>query len=194
MGCRDSRTVKEFNKINIDAYFSGCPTITLKNPEIERTDEVLVVDAHLKNAAGHIPDTTQLLRSLVPSYILEKAKFLTHNVEPYKYRWHGYKLNRAIDLLTYYAKAKLVITSRLHCALPCLAFGTPCVFIHKNLHTDFRLKDYTNVLNGYDSPSDTVKINWDSPEATDISELYKITKNSIDSKLSDILLKVPFYG
>jgi hypothetical protein len=38
-------------------------------------------------------------------------------------------MNTAADLLERYASAHLVITSRLHCALPCLAFGTPVLFI-----------------------------------------------------------------
>ena len=36
----------------------------------------------------------------------------------------------AEDLLRRYARAKFVITSRIHCALPCLALGTPVVFIN----------------------------------------------------------------
>ena len=36
----------------------------------------------------------------------------------------------AEDLLHKYAKAKLVITSRIHCALPCLALGTPVIFVN----------------------------------------------------------------
>ena len=34
------------------------------------------------------------------------------------------------NLLNKYARAKLVITSRIHCALPCLAMGTPVIFIN----------------------------------------------------------------
>src|SRR5690606_2212306 len=36
---------------------------------------------------------------------------------------------KALDVLKAYANAKLVITSRIHCALPCLAFGTPVIFV-----------------------------------------------------------------
>ena len=36
----------------------------------------------------------------------------------------------AENLLNKYARAKLVITSRIHCALPCLALGTPVIFIN----------------------------------------------------------------
>jgi exopolysaccharide biosynthesis predicted pyruvyltransferase EpsI len=39
------------------------------------------------------------------------------------------RLRKAIQLLRTYATAKSVITTRLHCALPCLAIGTPVLFI-----------------------------------------------------------------
>lgn len=39
----------------------------------------------------------------------------------------------ADQLLKEYSKARYVITSRIHCALPCLAIGTPVVFVNNNL-------------------------------------------------------------
>lgn len=32
-------------------------------------------------------------------------------------------------LIRKYAKAKLVVTSRIHCALPCLGIETPVIFV-----------------------------------------------------------------
>ena len=56
----------------------------------------------------------------------------------------------AQNLLDRIAQAKLVITSRLHTAMPCLAFDTPVIFLHNDLN-DVRftgllkfLKAYTN--------------------------------------------------
>jgi hypothetical protein len=43
------------------------------------------------------------------------------------------RLERARELLDLYARAELVITSRLHCAMPCIAFETPVLMFHKNL-------------------------------------------------------------
>ena len=39
------------------------------------------------------------------------------------------RIERAKALVRGYATARLVVTSRLHCALPCLALGTPVLFI-----------------------------------------------------------------
>lgn len=169
IGCRDTATVRRLESIGVAAYFSGCPTLTLERPALERTDEILVVDAHVEHADVHIPDGTDLLRALVPSSVLDKAAYLTHRTQNYQHNWHGYKLNQAIRLLERYARAKLVVTSRLHCALPCLAFGTPCVFLNKALYADPRLTDYTTILRGYSSTCQKVDINWENPEPLDIS-------------------------
>ena len=42
----------------------------------------------------------------------------------------------AKKLLDKYARAKLVITKRLHGALPCLAFNTPVILINKRYDND----------------------------------------------------------
>uniref|UniRef100_A0AB33JN78 Polysaccharide pyruvyl transferase domain-containing protein n=3 Tax=unclassified Prevotella TaxID=2638335 RepID=A0AB33JN78_9BACT len=41
------------------------------------------------------------------------------------------RLKEAERLIRGYAKAKMVITSRIHCALPCLGLGTPVIYIEK---------------------------------------------------------------
>ncbi len=39
------------------------------------------------------------------------------------------RLEQAELVLLEYARAHCVVTSRLHCALPCVAFGTPVIFV-----------------------------------------------------------------
>ncbi len=152
---------------------------------MERTDQVLVVDAY-QEADVHVPDSTHLLTELVPSNVLEKAQFVTHNVDGYKYRRHGYKLRKAIEILNLYASAKLVITSRLHCALPCLALGTPCLFLNPSLNSDPRLIDYKSILNGYADVNEKVKINWERPEPQDVSEFQNRIYAAVANKFGKI--------
>ena len=35
----------------------------------------------------------------------------------------------ADELLKKYAKAEMVVTSRIHCALPCTGMGTPVIYV-----------------------------------------------------------------
>lgn len=44
---------------------------------------------------------------------------------------NNYLLSEAERLVKMYARAKLVITSRIHCALPCLGLETPVIFLKK---------------------------------------------------------------
>ena len=185
IGCRDTTTLKYLESIGVDAFFSGCPTITIARPPVERTEQILVVDAYQK-ADVHVPDSNRLLSGLVPSHILEKAQFVTHNVDDYKYRRHGYKLRKAIETLNLYASAKLVITSRLHCALPCMAMGTPCLFLNPTLNSDPRLIDYRSILNGYADVDQKVKISWENPEPQDVSEFQNRIYTAVASKFNNL--------
>ena len=48
IGCRDKNTLKLFQQLGVDAYFSGCVTLTLPKYEGERSDEILLVDPFVK--------------------------------------------------------------------------------------------------------------------------------------------------
>lgn len=67
--------------------------------------------------------------------ILFSAKYITQSVRVgtgTEYTTEMDKLKLAEDLVQTYADAALVITSRIHCALPCLAIGIPSLFVHTN--------------------------------------------------------------
>ena len=77
-------------------------------------------------------------------------------------------MDYAEQLIKKYAKAKLVITSRIHCALPCTGLETPVVYI-KNINEDKAsndrfggLIDFFNVIkwrgDGLELPQEHKKI------------------------------------
>jgi hypothetical protein len=51
----------------------------------------------------------------------------------------------AARLLSEYTAARAVITTRLHCALPCLALGTPVLFV-PTAHDDYRFSGLRDLL------------------------------------------------
>ena len=61
--------------------------------------------------------------------ILYGADYVTHLVN--NYTSVDEKFRMADDLLNKYAKSKLMITSRIHAGLPCLALETPCIFVNE---------------------------------------------------------------
>ncbi len=153
VGCRDRFTMEKLQAHGIDAYFSGCLTMTLG--ETYRWDggssgEVLVVDPGYQ-----VPDWRSLFRGRKQfarawrsgaiwhplrkwarmRQILKLAgragsvRFLETRYPQYRYPTPESCMALADARLREYARAKLVVTSRIHCALPCLAIGTPVLFV-----------------------------------------------------------------
>lgn len=61
--------------------------------------------------------------------VLEKAEYVKHMIPESTFESEESKLACARNLLNKYANSKLVVTSRIHAALPCLAMNTPVIFI-----------------------------------------------------------------
>lgn len=150
IGCRDTGTVKLLKEKGIDAYYSSCLTTTLDIDYASeaKSDEILIVDVLYKDdlltqykesprrilsgiKSGKIFSLfkrDKTIKSIIPSSILKDAKYVTHSYWNKDYNEEE-RFVLAENLLKRYAKAKLVITSRIHCALPCIALGTPVLFI-----------------------------------------------------------------
>ena len=124
IGCRDHTTLNYLTKLGVESYFSGCLTLLMRSPFINarRTDDIFLVDVRKENL------------KLLPANVKERAGTLRHHVvdkETHKAELDGVKrFSTGYNLMANYATAKLVITQRIHCALPCVAMGTPVIFIN----------------------------------------------------------------
>ena len=179
IGCRDKFTEKLLKDKGIDAYFSGCLTLTLEKEKYVKnekediifcdilshkndTDEDSNVTTWKKirnphkiiiNKSSEIlsnykteKKTKKLMKKLVPKDIREQAVYISN--QNFEAKTHEDKFKIAEDLLAKYASAKLVVTSRIHVALPCLAFNTPVVFIHPERDTS-RLSGLTELFHTF---------------------------------------------
>lgn len=166
IGCRDKFTVQLLKDKGVDAYYSGCLTLTLEKEKYERNEKndiifcdilshkndvveknkkslwkivrnphklVIKKTSALINSYKNNKQTQNLLKKLVPDEIRNKAIYLTN--QNFEVTTHEEKFEIAEDLLAKYASAKLVVTSRIHVALPRLAFATPVIFIHPERDT-----------------------------------------------------------
>lgn len=84
--------------------------------------------------------------------IIMNAEYIHHESEEYrnKFKTDEELLNEAERLVKKYARAKLVVTSRIHCALPCLGLGTPVIFIENSNQNEFsscRMKGLSDLFN-----------------------------------------------
>ena len=62
--------------------------------------------------------------------ILFSAKYLIHRIPVAQFASEDERMEYARNMVRTYAKAKLVVTSRIHCALPCLGIETPVIFVN----------------------------------------------------------------
>ena len=122
VGCRDLNTLNFLTEQGVAAYFSGCMTLHMPNPfvNLKRNDKIYIVDLNRDH------------RKLLPQKILKQAVTITHfRTGPKSMTSDVYKrFSTAYDLMKKYGEAKLVITQRIHCALPSVGMNTPVVFFN----------------------------------------------------------------
>ncbi len=165
IGCRDYYTLNLLKDKGVNAYFSGCLTLTLEKRSLKESKEKLIVDVdqNILNRTTLNLNNFKILTHLLYPKTANKVIFSSKEKMPIFYRmlkkcnltkgtkkylrkmfdkyYQQTKLkknswNEAEKILKRYSEAELVLTSRLHCALPCIAFGTPVIFINDNLEDD----------------------------------------------------------
>jgi hypothetical protein len=161
VGTRDLHTLELFSQSGINAFYTGCLTLTLQQENFSgAAAEILIVDAHI----GEV----DLLNKLVPLHIRQKAIHISHGL--IKILSPAEKQTRTEDLLRRYANARLVITNRLHCALPCLAFGTPFIWLFSKQDCRIDENMYRLLGNGHDLPPGW---DWENPQLSEDQQNFK---------------------
>ena len=164
VGCRDLYTFDKLKKSGVDCYFSACLTLNLqKNNFTDKKNEnkrikILVIDAHI--------ECFELLEEYLKMNNIDKKDIIYKTQALEKLLSNNEKLKLSFDFLTDIANSCLVITSRLHTALPCIAFQVPFVFLHTEKKNDIRFK---GLIDLYINPKiflkninfNDIKKNWD---------------------------------
>ena len=171
IGCRDSATRDMLNKKGVDAYYSKCATLTFPKRDFSpRRGRVFIV-----NGREYTPK--------IPAALKSGAIRISHDV-PIVY---GPAIKFAIAkrfLALYRNNADLVITTKLHCALPCIAYGIPVIFFGES--NDYRLSILTDLgLSIYGRDAGTADVDW-APEALDIDEEKAVLIDLINGKLKAV--------
>ena len=203
IGCRSLPTVQCFERFGISAYHSGCLTLTIQRIEAIVSEDIFIVDVEPSMAT-----------KLVPENVRAKAKWLSHitpesSVDRYLRVWnridrdmrilrthrerlmhsrHCRRMAVARERLALYAGAKLVITGRLHCAMPCLALGTPVVLLKADMERDRRFVGLKELVRYRSDGSTNVDVDWDRPEPN--FEHYKQFAHVLEETCRDRLANV----
>ena len=192
VGCRDHYTADFLKENDIDAYFSGCLTLTLDtgnkyNYKDEKNAYVLISSDKADVLIPFLKQKTNkkiyvINQDFLPSF----KKAFPGSIPKSLYNFTSYynfddKLFIAENILRMYENADCVITDRLHCALPCLALKTPVLLFNtrpkqerfdglNNLLLESNINDYMDNYSIFDV---------DNPPENS-NEYLKIRKDLID--------------
>ncbi|WP_407376991.1 polysaccharide pyruvyl transferase family protein [Methanobrevibacter sp.] len=172
VGCRDVHTQEFLNENGIDAYYTGCLTLTLDsagkyNHKDESNDYILINSDYSDKLLSYLTGKTDkkiyvINQDFAPSF----KKAWPGQIPKSLYNHTSYfdseeKLFLAENMLKIYENASCVITDRLHCALPSIALKTPVLLFNtrpkqdrfdglSNLFTVTNFKEYKNDFSIFD--------------------------------------------
>lgn len=124
IGCRDNETFRMMQELGIKSYINGCVSLTLEKRErIPQNGKVFLVD---------VPE--KVYKELPPR-IADRAEVITQ-IEYFDNDEDGECEKTDKNTLNLYRRYKeeaaLVITSKLHCASPCIAMGIPVIVVRES--------------------------------------------------------------
>ncbi len=166
IGCRDFKTAENCRAQGIEAFVTGCATLTLpprnSNPQHDRLFVVL--------GWPHLLPST--IYKHIPSRLLDSAEFIQHRhmegTFPLSYEQQLF--NEALErhlLRRYQEEASIVLTPLLHVAAPCVAMKVPVILCRVDRDSRFGLLEEMVPLY---TPDRFHEINW-TPGAPGSSEI-----------------------
>lgn len=175
VGCRDKGTLAILAAHGVDAYFSGCLTLTLgltygQRPADEREGVCFIDPFYIFKKKDFRKGRAMMLRhplltlriysklrrqmlvgrplsyrikrffrigaflkaylTLFTPELLASAEYISHDVPEALFSSEDEKMEYARRLIERYSRARYIVTSRIHCALPCVGMKTPVVFVN----------------------------------------------------------------
>ena len=121
VAARDARTASRLARLGIPHAVTGCLTLALEHPPVNRAGVVCCdVPEEVVSLLGEFRrDVTVVTHSL-------------HEPSPD----FSVRMDEARAMLARYAGAEMVFTRRLHCAMACLAVGTPVLLLYHPEYED----------------------------------------------------------
>lgn len=122
----------------------------------------------------------KLYKKLFDEETLNNSFYIRHEIPRTFFNSEKERFEYAAKLLKYYSSAKLVVTSRIHAALPCLALGIPVIFIR-----DMKMKyAFSSRYQGLIDLFNVINLNGESfdSEDIDIETLKKADNPALTNK------------
>lgn len=125
VGARDLNTQRMLERNGIPSYFSGCMTLTLPQKFLKETSARYICLTDISE------DAISWVRKQYPDmtiHIVEHEPVKQPPLLDQEADWPE-RFAQVEKLLELYQNATAVVTTRLHCVLPCLALGTPVLLL-----------------------------------------------------------------
>ena len=189
IGCRDCYTAQMLRECGISSYVTGCYSLMFpKRTPMPTQKKVFFVGV------------SEELKKHIPSELLKNAEFIIQRDESIHYPLTEQDMQEKeqkaqILIEKYKNEAKLVVTSLLHCASPCIGMGIPVILARDAYDERFSAIKKITPLYLKENYSE---INW-HPEIVDVEELKqqmfkhaqeRILNNEFDKQSYKYLEKV----
>lgn len=180
IGCRDAFTLHTMQKYHIPAYLFGCITATLPKRETKPERNII-----------YFVDVPKEVYPYIPKHNVADRVERYHEIEAY-FSQETFSLMEkyACDLLTEYKEnASLIVTSRLHCASPCVAMGIPTILTVKQRSSRFAwIEKYLPIY----TPDCYSDIDW-APSAPHYEMFKRRLINIVVSRLESAMKQWSLY-
>ena len=143
IGARDIDTMNFLQKNGIKSYFSSCLTLTLGKTYYSKIKKNIIYLVDYKFKKNILIDLEIL--KILKFYQPDEVKLMYHSKLSLKIN-HKKRFDIAKQYLKKYSQARLVITTRLHCALPCVGMEVPVILVSPNKNNDSRFTGNANTF------------------------------------------------
>lgn len=186
---------KQLFKIFSNVLFHPVLFLKLKKKFIGKTNVYCTWEMSRKEFLFNVLQFIEIYKRIIPINKIKNATFLTHIVKVgngSSYTTEESKLEYAKSLLSIYENASCVISSRMHCLLPCIAMKTPVLFCTGKYLNFAATKEDAGRWGGINEMLKTIyidvfKINVIDPIITDLTKfvekLDKTCTNFINNKV-----------
>ena len=181
IGCRDTSTLDFIKSIELPCYLSRCLTLTFDKRIPSPTQNKIFIVNIPKNYLNYIPH--KLVENA--EFVNQRSIDANHEASYYINSETKYLETTNQLLENYRNNAKLVITSALHCASPCIAMGIPTILIDFEKKND-RFGSLKGLIKIY-NVNDLINNNIDySPKPIDIEHLKKLMIKNVELSIKQV--------
>lgn len=181
IGCRDLETKSFLESNGFQTWFSGCITLTLNSITKKKVQPYIcltnVSDSVEEYIHVHYPDIDYRVISQ------DEVSLINHTSS-----WED-RFENVRKLLEVYQNATAVVTTRLHCAMPCLAMHTPVLLLYDDDLEEKGRLDGLISLTHHSSVSDYLdgKVDFDLKAPPQNPDAYLVLRQGILDKVHEFL-------